>query len=71
MTIKEFNELKKKHRIYDDVENVFDFVSDLLHIRAREVEKDEPYATNTVLFLSKAAYEVWDLIDYVSELKED
>ena len=71
MTIKEFNELRKKYSIYDDIDDVLDFVSELLHRRAREIEKSEPYATRTVDELDKAAYEVWDLIDYISELEEE
>lgn len=71
MTIKEFNELKKKHSIYDSIDDVLDFVSELLHMRAREIEQSEPYATVTIDFLDKAAYEVWDLIDYISELEEE
>ena len=70
MTHKEFNELKKKFSIYDDVDDVLDFVSELLHRRAREIEKSEPSAWREVDFLDKAAYEVWNLIDYVSELEE-
>jgi hypothetical protein len=70
MTIKEINELKKRYCIYDDVDDIFDFVSELLHRRAREIEKEEPYATREIEFLDKAAHEVWELIYYVSELKE-
>jgi hypothetical protein len=71
MTIKEFNELKKRYCIYDDAADVLDFVSELLHLRAREIEKEEPYATNTIEFLDKAAYEVWDLTHYIDELEEE
>ena len=71
MTIKEFNELKKKYCIYDDIDDILDFVSELLHRRAREIEKNEPYAVREIEFLDKAAYEVWDLIDYISELEEE
>ena len=71
MTLKEFNELKKKYSIYDDTDDVLDFVSELLHRRAREIEKNEPSAYRTVEFLDKAAYEVWDLIDYISELEDE
>ena len=53
------------------VDDVLDFVSELLHKRAREIEKNEPYAMRTVDELDKAAYEVWDLINYVSELEEE
>lgn len=70
MTLKEFDELKKKYMIYDDIEQVLDFVSELLHRRAREIEKEEPYATKAIDRLDKAAYEVWDLIHYTSELEE-
>ena len=71
MTVKEFNGLRKKYCIHDDIDDVLDFVSELLHKRAREIEKIEPYATRTVDELDKAAHEVWDLIDYVSELEEE
>ena len=71
MTIKEFNELKKKHFIYDNVEEVFDFVSTLLYKIARELEEKEPYATNTINRLDNASYEVWSLIEYVSELENE
>ena len=71
MTTKEFNELKKRYCIYDDVSDVFDFVSEVLYRRAREIEKEESYATRTIDFLDKAAHEVWDLIDYISELEEE
>lgn len=70
MTIKALDELKKRYCVYDDTANVIEFVSELLCRRARELEKDEPYATNTIDFLDKAAHEVWELIDYVSELEE-
>ena len=71
MTIKELNKLKKEYDIYDDIDDVFDFVSELLHRRARETETNEPSAWRTVDFLDKAAYEVWDLSNYVSELEEE
>ena len=70
MTLKEFNELKKKYSIYDDIDDVLDFVSELLHKVARETEKNEPYATNTIRKLDDASYEVWHLIEYVSELED-
>ena len=71
MTIKEINELKKKFSVYDEPEDVIDFVSELLHRRAREIERDEPSAWREIDFLDKAAHEVWELIDYISELEEE
>jgi hypothetical protein len=71
MTLNDFYELKTKYSIYDDIENILDFVSELLSRRAREIEATEPYATRTIDDIDKAAYEVWDLIDYISELEEN
>lgn len=71
MTIKEFNELKKRYSIYDDTDDVLDFVSELLHRRAREIEEAEPYAVRTINSLDNAATEVYGLIDYVGELEEE
>jgi hypothetical protein len=71
MTIQKFNALKEKFHIYDDTEDVLDFVSELLYERARELEKNEPYAVRSIDFLDKAAHEVDDLIDYVEELEDE
>jgi hypothetical protein len=71
MTIREFNELKKKFFIYDDIENVIEFVSELLNKVARELEEKEPYATYSISKLDSAAYEVWNLLDYINDLKEN
>ena len=70
MTTKEFNELKKKYNIYDDVEAIFDFVSDMLYLRRKELEESEPYAVRSINALENAEHEVYDLIDYISELEE-
>ena len=71
MTLNEFYELKAKYFIYDDIDNILDFVSELLNRKAREIEKNEPSAWKAVELLDKAAYEVWDLIDYIGELEEE
>lgn len=71
MTVKEFNEIRKQYGIYDDIDDVLDFVSELLHRRARETESDEPYAWRTVDRLDNAAREVYDLISYISDLEEE
>jgi flagellar biosynthesis chaperone FliJ len=71
MTFKEFNELKKKYFIFDDVESIFDFVSEVLYLRKKETEKNEPYAVNCIKRLENAEHEVYDLIGYVAELEEN
>ena len=71
MTKTELKKLMKNHCIVEcELEDIFDFVSELLHRRAKEVEREEPYATNAINRLENAGYEVWDLIDYISELEE-
>jgi hypothetical protein len=40
-------------------------------MRRRELEDNEPYATRTIDMLFNAEHEVWDLIDYISELEEE
>lgn len=54
-----------------ELDDVFDFVSDLLYHRRKELEETEPYAVRTMNALENAEYEVYDLIDYVSELEEE
>lgn len=71
MTIKTLNELKEKHGIYDDTESIFDFVSDVLYHRKKELEKNEPYAIKSINELEKAEHEVYDLINYMWELEEE
>lgn len=72
MTQKQFNELRESYCIASsEVENVFDFVSELLHLRAKELEEKEPYAVKTINVLENAAYEAWDLINYIGELEEN
>ena len=71
MTIKEFNQLKKKYFIYDDVTTIFDFVSDVLYLRRKELEAKEPYAVRSINALENAEHEVYDLIDYINELEEE
>lgn len=54
-----------------ELDDVCNFVSELLHRRAKELEKEEPYATRTIQKYEEAAYEAFDLIDYLSEIEED
>lgn len=72
MTKAELKNLMKKYGIVEsELDDVFDFVSQLLHRRAKEVERKEPYATHTIDRLTHSSYEAWDLINYVSELEEE
>ena len=65
----ELKEIMKQYCIVDcELNDVCDFVSEMLHRRARELEAAEPYATNTIKKLDDAAYEAYDLIDYLEEI---
>ena len=72
MTIKEFNELKKKHYMVDcETEDVINFVYELLINEAKELEKLEPYAIVTIDCIYKAAHEVDNLLYYIEVIEED
>lgn len=69
MTIKELNEIKKKHCILDcETEDAINFVYELLINKAKEIEKTEPYAIVTIDHVYKAAHEVDDLLYYIEEV---
>lgn len=71
MTKSQLNNLMNKHCIVpSELEDVLDFVSELLFLRRKELEESEPYAVRTINALENAEHEVYDLIDYVSELEE-
>ena len=66
----ELIKLMNKYLIFDDVDNVCDFVSDLLYKRANEIEATEPYATRTINEYEAAAYKAFELIDYIDGIME-
>lgn len=64
--------LMKEHCIVDcELEDVIDFVSDLLEAEAKHIEQTEPYATVTIDRLNRAAYEVYNLHDTIVEMEID
>ena len=68
----ELKELMQKHCIVEsELSDVCDFVSELLHLRARELEAEEPYATRTIKKYDDAAYEAYDLIEYLEEIMNE
>lgn len=57
-----FENILKEHGIYgEDVEEILYAVFDMLNYVADKTKQDEPYATNAIERLEKAAYEVYDL----------
>lgn len=72
MTKMQLNKLMDKHCIVpSELDDVLDFVSELLFLRRKELEKHEPYAVRSINALENAEYEVYDLIDYIHELEEE
>ena len=72
MTKTKLKKLMNEHCIVpSELDDVIDFVAELLYMRRRELEDNESYATRTIDDLFKAEHEVYDLIDYISELEED
>ena len=72
MTKSKLKGIMKKYCIVEsELDDVFDFVSELLYCRRQELAKSEPYAVRTMNDLEKAEHEVYDLIDYISELEEE
>ena len=68
----EFKKLMKQYCIVsNELDDIFAFVADLLYLKRKELEKNEPYAVRTINDLYNAATEVDGLIDYVSELEEE
>ena len=72
MTKAKLNKLMKQHNIVpSELDDVIDFVAEMLYIRRQEIEKEEPYANRRLDILFNAEHEVYDLIDYISELNEE
>ena len=72
MTKSQLKNLMAKYCIVSsELDDVFDFVSDLLYCRRKELEAKEPYAIRSINALENAEHEVYDLIDYISELEEE
>ena len=71
MTRVELDNLMAEHCIVpSELDDVLDFVADLLYFRRQEMEQKEPYAVRSINALENAEHEVYDLIDYISELEE-
>lgn len=65
----ELKKLMNKYLIFEsDLDGIFEFCEALLNARARETESEYPYAHNTIQKYDQAAYEVYDLTDYVYEI---
>lgn len=72
MTKTELKKIMKDNYIFNnDWMDAIQFVQDLLEFQAKELEETEPYAINAIKRLKDAAYEVWNLQDYVEDALEE
>ena len=72
MTKAELKKMMKKYNIIEcELEDIIFFVENLLHFKATETEKNEPYAINSIAMLKDAAYEVWNLLEYIDDIMEE
>lgn len=72
MTKAELKKIMEENYIFpSEVDDVIQFVQDLLEFKAKELEENEPYATNTIRRLRDAADEVWELQEYVEDALEE
>lgn len=72
MTKAELKKIMNDNCIFaSDACDAIQFVQDLLEFNAKELEENEPYATNTIRRLRDAAHEVWKLQEYVEDALEE
>jgi hypothetical protein len=72
MTKSELKKIMSDNYIFDsEIDDAIQFVQDLLEFQAKELEKNEPYAVNTIRRLMDAAHEVWGLQEYVEDAIEE
>ena len=71
MTKAELKKIMSDNCIFEpDIEDAINFVNDLLEFQVKELEENEPYATTTINQLRHCAYEVWNLHDYIEDIRE-
>jgi hypothetical protein len=72
MTKAELKKIMNDNYIFEsEVDDAIQFVQDLLEFQAKEVEQNEPYATNNIRRLRDAAHEVWELQEYIEDAMEE
>ena len=72
MTKTELEKIMKENYVFpSELEDVIQFVQDLLEHQANELERDEPYAVNSIHRLKIAANEVWKLQEYIENALEE
>lgn len=72
MTRQELKEIMERNFIFQsEIDDAIAFVTELLEHQAKEIKKNEPYATRTIRDIEAAANIVWNLQDYVGDVTEE
>lgn len=72
MTKAELYKIMEDNCIFpSEVDDAIQFVQDLLELKAKEMEENEPYAVNAIRCLEISAREVWYLQDDVMDVLEE
>lgn len=72
MNAQQLTTLMKKYCIFEiDLDNICDFISAVLELKAKELEETEPYATHTMRCYRDAAQEVFNLTYEFGEILEE
>jgi hypothetical protein len=72
MTKAQLKKIMSDNYIFNsDWMDAIQFVQDLLEFKAKELEENEPYATNTIRRLKDTAHEVWELQEYIEDVMEE
>ena len=72
MERKQLEEIMERNDFFEsEIESAINFIEDMLLECAKETEKNEPYATNSIQRIRDAAREVRALDDVIWEAMED
>ena len=72
MKRKQLEEIMERNDFFEsEIESAINFIEDMLLECAKETEKNEPYATNSIQRMRDAAREVRALDDVIWEAMED
>ena len=72
MKRKQLEKIMERNDFYEsEIESAINFIEDMLLELAKETEKNEPYATNSIQRMRDAAREVRDLEEAIWEAMEN
>ena len=72
MKRKQLEEIMERNDFFEsEIESAINFIEDMLLELAKETEKNEPYATNSIQRMRDAAREVRDLEEAIWEAMEN